>query len=42
MICNMTCLVFRRMKDDQVDNESCNMEKVVRKALETVKFITIY
>ena len=36
MICNMTCLVFRRMKDDQVDNESCNMEKVVRRLLEVV------
>ena len=36
MICNMTCLVFRRMKDDQVDNESCNMEKVVRRVLEVV------
>ena len=34
MICHMTRLVFRRMKDDQVDNESCNMEKVVRRVLE--------
>ena len=30
------------MKVDQVDNESCNMEEVVRKVMETVKFITIY
>ena len=38
----MTQLVFRMMKVDQVDNESCNMEEVVRKVLETVKFDTIY
>ena len=30
------------MKVDQVNNESCNMEEVVRKVMETVKFITIY
>ena len=36
MICHMTRLVFRRMKDDQVDNESCNMEKVVMRVLEVV------
>ena len=42
MICHMTRLVFRMMKVDQVDNESCNMEEVVRKVMETVKFITIY
>ena len=36
MICHMTRLMFRRMKDDQVDNESCNMEKVVRRVLEVV------
>ena len=30
------------MKVDQVDNESCDMGEVVRKVLETVKFITIY
>ena len=33
---------FRMMKVDQVDNESCDMEEVVRKVLETVKFNTIY
>ena len=36
MICHMTRLVFRRMKDDQVDNKSCNMEEVVRRVLEVV------
>ena len=36
MICHMTRFLFRRMKDDQVDNESCNMEKVVRRVLEVV------
>ena len=30
------------MKVDQVDNESFDMEEVVRKVMETVKFITIY
>ena len=30
------------MKVDQVDNESFDMEEVVRKVLETVKFDTIY
>ena len=34
MICHMTRLVIRVMKVDQVDNESCNMEKVVRRVLE--------
>ena len=42
MICHMTRLVIRVMKVDQVDNESCDMEEVVRKVLEKVKFITIY
>ena len=36
MICHMTRLVIRVMKVDQVDNESCNMEKVVRRVLEVV------
>ena len=42
MICHMTFSVFRMMKVAQVDNESCDMEEVVRKVLETFKFITIY
>ena len=36
MICHMTRIVFRVMKVDQVDNETCNMEKVVRRVLEVV------
>ena len=29
-------VVFRVMKVDQVDNETCNMEEVVRRVLEVV------
>ena len=36
MICHMTRLVLRVMKDDQVDNESSNMKEVVRRVLEVV------
>ena len=36
MICHMTRLVLRVMKDNQVDNESSNVEEVVRRLLEVV------